>query len=168
MPPYSAFGYVGEAIGGKNMEPSPLESFVPSYLRGSKHIERIEEKRRAKAATERSNGRSGRSSNAGSLSTRTSSSNLHKMIPSHRGMTHEIIERPFHHHEEELPQLPSRWSGTDKFSGIEVLGDGTEIKFTGTTKSTDEGAAIRADQPMPRECGIYYFEITVLSRGRDR
>lgn len=83
-------------------------------------------------------------------------------------MTHEIIERPPPHTEETVAQLPSRWSTVNRFAGIEVFGDGAEIKFTGTTKSTDEGAAVKADHPMPSECGIYYFEVTVLSRGKDK
>lgn len=169
LPSYTAITISGDGPGDNSMDLRPTESFVPSYLFDSKHLERLEERRRARVLAERNNNKSGRSSTAGSLSTRTSSSNLHKMIPSHRGMTHEIIERPFHQAEDCVAPLPSRWSGTDKFAGLEVLGDGTEIKFSGSAKaSSDEGAAVRADHPMPRECGIYYFEITVLSKGKDR
>lgn len=35
------------------------------------------------------------------------------------------------------------------------------------TKTQDEAASVRSDHPMPRECGIYYFEITILSRHKD-
>lgn len=87
-------------------------------------------------------------------------------------MTHEIIERPLHHSQEEEPlaELPSRWSTADKFHGIEVAYDGSEAKFNGSVKEKfgNDGFAIRADQPMPKELGIYYFEVTVLSRGRER
>ena len=64
--------------------------------------------------------------------------------------------------------LPSRWNPMDRFPGIEVPGEGLEVKFNGTTRTADEGAAIRSDHPIPPECGIYYYEITVLSKGKDR
>lgn len=132
-------------------------------------MERLRERHRTKSIAQKE-GRSARSSNAGSLSTSTSGVNLHKMVPSHRGMTHEIIERPFNKGQQDadLPELPTRWSATDKFAGIEVASDGSEAKFNGSPKTMDEGAAVRADHPIPRECGIYYYEIDVLSKGKER
>ena len=86
-------------------------------------------------------------------------------------MTHEIIERPFHrgHEEDRVAELPSRWNAADKAHGIEVAYDGSEVKFNGTPKQgfTNEGFAVRADKFMPKEVGIYYYEITILSKGRD-
>lgn len=145
------------------------EFFIPSYLRGSKHMERLQDKYKARLQSQR-DGRSARSSVAGSLSASASGVNLHKMIPSHRGMTHEIIERPYKQSREDLPlaELPSRWSASDKAAGIEVASDGSEIKFNGNTKTSDEGAAARADRPVPREVGIYYFEMDVLSKNKER
>lgn len=35
------------------------------------------------------------------------------------------------------------------------------------TKSENEAGAVRADHPVPANCGIYYFEITVLSKGKE-
>ncbi len=165
LPQYS-FPHLGDGLASSVMDSRSPEFFVPSYLRGAKHVERLEERYKARISAQR-DGRSTRSSNAGSLSTSASSMNLHKMVPSHRGMTHDIIERPFTYQEEILAQLPSRWSATDKFSGLDILNDGLDVKFTGTSKTSDEAAAIRADHSIPRECCIYYFEVTVLGKGKE-
>jgi hypothetical protein len=46
--------------------------------------------------------------------------------------------------------------------------DGRLARFGGASKSGhDVAAAIRADFPMPRQCGIYYYEVTVVSKGKD-
>ena len=133
-------------------------------------MERLADRHRARAAAHKGQ-RSGRSSIA-SLSRSTSSANLHKIVPSHRGMTYEIQERPFRptQDEEVLPELPSHLSASAKAGGIELAPDGSEAKFNGPVKdrNTDEGFAVRADLPMPRAVGVYYYEITVLSKARER
>jgi hypothetical protein len=41
------------------------------------------------------------------------------------------------------------------------------IAFPGQVSSSDKDAsAVRANYPMPRACGIYYFEIEILNRGQ--
>jgi hypothetical protein len=69
--------------------------------------------------------------------------------------------------DENLAPLPSRWNNADKQQGLAITADGTEVKFAGGAKSQDEAAAVRANFPMPKACGIFYFEITVLSRTKD-
>jgi hypothetical protein len=139
--------------------------FVPSYLRGSKHAEKLQEAHKAKLAAQREH-KSAHSSNAASLSTSSSSVNLHKMAPSHRGLSHEIIERaPVS--VDEPASWPTKWNDADKFAQIELEDNGRQAKFSGTQKTHDEAAAVRADFPMPRQCGIYYYETTVISKGRD-
>jgi len=162
-------GTQGSALDAANLngDRQLQEFFVPSYLYGSKYIDRLEQKYKARMAAQRE-GRPSRSGAIGSLSTSTSSASLHKMVPSHRGMTHEIVERPHVAVEEQPSPLPSRWNHADKGGGLELQGNtGLEIKFVGTTKLQDEAAAIRSDHPMPRECGLYYFEVTVLGKGKE-
>lgn len=141
--------------------------FVPSYLKGSRHAERLEEAYKVKVAAQR-DAKSLPSSTAGSLSTSSSSVNLHKLVPSHRGMTHDIIERaPAAVYEDVPAPLPSRWSQLDKYQGLDLTPDGLEVRYSGMGKSQEEAAAVRADHPMPRECGIYYYEVTVASKGKE-
>lgn len=146
---------------------APLSTFfVPSYLRGSKHAEKLETAHRARNAAQREY-LSTHSSNAGSLSTSSSSVNLHKTPSSYRGLTHEVIERAPASVDDPIAPWPTRWNETDKFPQMEVEDNGRLAKFVGTQKSHDEAASIRADHPMPRQCGIYYYEVTVVSKGKD-
>jgi Ran-binding protein 9/10 len=39
--------------------------------------------------------------------------------------------------------------------------------YTGTGKSDLDAAAVRSNNPIPQGCGIYYFEVTIVSKGRD-
>jgi Ran-binding protein 9/10 len=144
--------------------------FIPSYMRGSRYAEQLEDEYKKKLAASKE-GRSVQLPSSGSLSTSSSSVNLTKMVPSHRGMTHEIIERaPIQDFPAETPPvpLPSRWSESDKFNGLEISNDGLDVRFGAVSRSThEEAAAVRADYPMPRQSGIYYFEVTVISKGKE-
>lgn len=147
--------------------------FIPSYLKDSKYVQKLEEAYRAKLLAHK-DGPPAHSSQSGSLSTSASSMSLHtKMVPSHRGMTYDVIEKAPPLEDEALPPLPSRWNSQDKFGGLEVLSDGQEVKFTGAKSPADrnheayEACSIRADHFMPQQCGIYYFEVTIISRRRE-
>jgi hypothetical protein len=50
---------------------------------------------------------------------------------------------------------------------MEILAEGGEVRFNGITKTQDDAAAVRSDYPMPRQVGIYYFEVTILSRAKE-
>ncbi|KAF1914301.1 CTLH/CRA C-terminal to lish motif domain-containing protein [Ampelomyces quisqualis] len=152
-----------QGLGGTLQDMPPF--FVPSYLRGSKHAERLQDTHRARLAAQREH-KSTHASHAGSLSTSSSSVNLHKMAPSHRGLAHEIVERAPVVVDEPAP-WPTRWNDGDKFAQLDIDDNGRQAKFSGSQKTHDEAAAVRADFPMPRQCGIYYYETTVISKGRD-
>jgi Ran-binding protein 9/10 len=150
--------------------------FIPSYMRGSRYADQLVAANKARiAAAKEARAQQNASGSRGEnepLSTSSSGVNLHKMVPSHRGMTHDIIERapPQASGEEAGAQLPTKWNDRDKLTGLEVLTDGTEIRFGsgGLSKAShDEAAAVRADHPMPRQCGVYYFEVSVVSKGRE-
>lgn len=97
---------------------------------------------------------------------------------SHRGVAQDVAERspagllsgPHAHTEDSGLRrrgLPTRWNEDDKWTGLEVIGDGTELRFSGVCKTSDEAASIRTDYPIPIECGIYYFEITIMSKCKE-
>lgn len=105
-----------------------------------------------------------------SLSTSSSNANLNKMYASHihRPAVQDVVERlPLSADEGMVDPLPSKWSEEDRMNGLEILAEGTEVRFGGVTKTADEAASIRSDYAMPKECGLYYFEVTILSRGKD-
>ena len=168
LPSYtSQFGYLNGYNGPVPDAPVP-PFFVPSYLRGSKHAENVEKVHKARVAAHREREyRSAHSSNAPSLSTSSSSVNLHKSPPSYRGMTHDVIERTPILADEPVAQWPTRWSDTDRYAQLDIEENGRAAKFSGAPKPHDEAASVRADYPMPRQCGIYYYEVTVVSKAKD-
>jgi hypothetical protein len=145
---------------------TPSAPFVPTYLKNSKHVRKLQEAHDLKMKAQRE----ALSTQSGSLSSSASSASLHaKVNPIHRGITWDVIEKSLPIEDDSVASLPTRWNSSDKSGNLEVLSDGQEVKFTGS-KSTDrdhEAAAIRADHYMPPQCGLYYFEVTILSRKRE-
>ena len=45
----------------------------------------------------------------------------------------------------------------------------TNLSFSslGSGKTHKDAASVRATQPIPAACGIYYFEVKIISKGRD-
>ena len=141
--------------------------FEPSYLKGSKYMEKLKAAHKARLAAQADEALT-RSSKPGSLSTSSSSVSLHKMAPSHRGMTYEIIERQPEVEDDGVTALPSKWAETDKNAGLEISADGQDVKFVGPSKTLDhEAASTRSDNPMPSQCGIYYYEVSIISKGKE-
>ncbi|QSZ32804.1 hypothetical protein DSL72_002384 [Monilinia vaccinii-corymbosi] len=165
----SAFGSLANGHGYGGLGGHADHFFVPSYLKRSKYVQKLEEAHKAKFWAHRDG--SAPSSQPNSLSTSASSINLHaKMVPSHRGRPYDLIEKSPLIEDETLPPLPSKWSLTDKSGALEIMSDGSEVKLTGPKSINDrdlEACSVRSDHPMPPQCGIYYFEVTILSRKRE-
>ncbi|KAH7025871.1 CTLH/CRA C-terminal to lish motif domain-containing protein [Microdochium trichocladiopsis] len=143
--------------------------FVPSYLRGSSYIQKLEEVHRAQAAQRELQSAATASA---SLQNGHSGASGSKQAPaSHMGMKIDVIERaPTSDYDDVVAPLPSKWNKDDKYGGLEVIGDGQEVKYNtsrGTKDQDHEVCSIRADHAMPNQAGIYYFEISILSRRRD-
>lgn len=145
--------------------------FTPSYLRPSRHVQRLRQEHERHVAELRELARRHQAGRQHPLSTSPSTTSLNKMGVGHlhRSVMQDVVERlpPPLVEDERLHDLPGRWSENDMWNGLEILADGTEVRFNGITKTSDEAAAVRSDYWMPREVGIYYFEVTILSRGKD-
>ncbi|KAK5134671.1 hypothetical protein LTR08_006186 [Meristemomyces frigidus] len=141
--------------------------FTPEYLRRSRHVRRLEQSWNEHLAELEEQARMN-TAEAPVLATKSSNGKMHASHLHHRPAVQDVIERTALPTDEDRSHpLPSRWNEDDKMSGLEILADGTEVRFGGVTKTSDEAASIRSDHPMPRECGMYYFEVTILSRGKD-
>ncbi|KAG0646060.1 Ran-binding 9 [Hyphodiscus hymeniophilus] len=86
----SAFGSLTNGPGYGEFGGGHLDTFfIPSYLKDSKYVQKLEEAHKAKVLAHK-DGPSAHSSQPGSLSTSASSMSLHtKVVPSHRGMTYD-------------------------------------------------------------------------------
>ncbi|KAI5467107.1 concanavalin A-like lectin/glucanase domain-containing protein [Mariannaea sp. PMI_226] len=143
--------------------------FVPSYLEGSTYVQKLEEAHRSKLQAREST----RSSANGLGHNLTTFNPRQQPLPpgSHRGLSHTVIERsPLNNDDDSLTPLPSRWSKDDQWGGIETQTDGLSVKYVGPKNHNDrehEACAIRADHYMPPQCGVYYFEVEILSARRE-
>lgn len=141
--------------------------FIPSYLRQSRYAAKLELAHKAKVRREREQPSSS-SSALNPLSTSAGSTNVHRMAPSHRGMTYDIIESNPPQEDEDLMPLPTGWSEQDKYPGLDVMNDGQDLKYSGSASKADiEAASVRADYPMSPACGIYYFEVEIKQKSKD-
>ncbi|MBN3317870.1 RBP10 protein, partial [Atractosteus spatula] len=68
--------------------------------------------------------------------------------------------------EEETP-LPRSWSSKDKYSYIGLSQNNLRVHYKGHGKNHKDAASVRATHPIPAACGIYYFEVKIVSKGRD-
>ncbi|KAJ8302493.1 LOW QUALITY PROTEIN: hypothetical protein KUTeg_018889 [Tegillarca granosa] len=68
--------------------------------------------------------------------------------------------------EDEAP-LPRCWSTKDKFNYIGLSQNNLRVHYKGVGKTHKDAASVRALHPIPAACGIYYFEVKVISKGRD-
>lgn len=136
---------------------------VPRYLRNSRYARKLEAVYNARVRALRdSNSVEG----SGVHGLTWHRSNHPRIAPSHRGMTYDIIESNPPVEEETLP-LPSRLSSTDKYQGLDLHSDGLEVKYNGGNGKDLEAASIRSDHPMPPQCGIFYYEITISQKHKD-
>ncbi|XP_002404276.3 ran-binding protein 9 [Ixodes scapularis] len=68
--------------------------------------------------------------------------------------------------EEETP-LPRSWSPKDKFTYIGLSQNNLRVHYKGIGKNHKDAASVRATHPIPAACGLYYFEVKIVSKGRD-
>lgn len=68
--------------------------------------------------------------------------------------------------EEETP-LPRSWSPKDKYNYIGLSQNNLRVHYKGHGKNHKDAASVRATHPIPAACGIYYFEVKIVSKGRD-
>ncbi|KAG9287359.1 hypothetical protein G9A89_023731 [Geosiphon pyriformis] len=64
--------------------------------------------------------------------------------------------------------LPTEWNIEDKCPNLELSADRLMVNYTvGAGKHETDAAAIRANYPMPPQCGLFYFEVYITSKGKD-
>lgn len=141
--------------------------FVPSYLKGSTYVQKLEEAYNTKLEAQKEGKRTkgdGQDLSSPGLSTTP--------LPpgAHRGILHSVLERTPYDGDDSLAPLPIHWNPGDMWTSIEVMPNLLGLKYAGPKSHHErdhEASAIRADNFMPPQCGIYYYEVTILSGKRD-
>lgn len=67
----------------------------------------------------------------------------------------------------EANELPQAWSPKDKANYISLSENNLKVHYKGVGKGHKDAAAVRATHPIPSSCLLYYFEIKIISKGRD-
>ena len=70
-------------------------------------------------------------------------------------------------HINEDTQLPSKWNSKEKSPTLVLQQNNLVVTYKGPGKSHKDAASVRSDHPIPPLTGIYYYEVKILSKGRD-
>lgn len=79
----------------------------------------------------------------------------------------DIISRLYPNVSQSETPLPRQWSVKDKCQSLSLSMANLRVTYKGPGKTHKDAASVRTDFPIPAACGIYYFEVKVLSKGRD-
>lgn len=63
--------------------------------------------------------------------------------------------------------LPRSWSSKDKYQYIKLSRSNQRVHYNGQGKNHKDAASVRSTHPIPAACGVYYFEVKIISKGRD-
>eukprot|EP01112_Ceratiomyxa_fruticulosa_P020316 TRINITY_DN6886_c0_g1_i1.p1 TRINITY_DN6886_c0_g1~~TRINITY_DN6886_c0_g1_i1.p1 ORF type:complete len:439 (+),score=68.43 TRINITY_DN6886_c0_g1_i1:184-1500(+) len=63
--------------------------------------------------------------------------------------------------------LPTCWSTKDRCPILELSNSCLRIAYKGPGKTDTDAATVRANQYIPPSCGIFYYEISIINKGRD-
>lgn len=70
--------------------------------------------------------------------------------------------------QEALPELPKRWVKRDVDQQVSITKEGKLIEHHSDGKpNIQEARAIKSDCPVPGLCGVWYYEVEILSCSRD-
>ncbi|KAJ1953674.1 hypothetical protein IWQ62_005936 [Dispira parvispora] len=63
--------------------------------------------------------------------------------------------------------VPTEWNLKDKVEGLTVIHNNLQVNYSGPGMRDSDAASIRANRSIPSQCGVYYYEITVVDKGHD-
>lgn len=79
----------------------------------------------------------------------------------------DIISRLYPNVNQSETPLPRQWSAKDKCQSLNLSVGNLRVTYKGPGKTHKDAASVRTDFAIPAACGIYYFEVKIISKGRD-
>ncbi|KAF0509124.1 SPRY-domain-containing protein [Gigaspora margarita] len=64
--------------------------------------------------------------------------------------------------------LPTAWNLDDKSTYLSVDSSGLRVNYEGLGKSNRDVGAIRANNPIPPYCKLFYFEVDIIDEGKNK
>ncbi|KAL1245134.1 Ran-binding protein [Trichinella spiralis] len=86
-----------------------------------------------------------------------------KMMISKNSYLHELYPGVI---EAGIP-LPTHWNPKDKYQYLGLSLSNLRVHYKGAGKTHKDAAAVRSNCPIPAACGLYYFEVKIINKGRD-
>ncbi|KAF9171622.1 hypothetical protein BGX20_007263 [Mortierella sp. AD010] len=66
-------------------------------------------------------------------------------------------------------QIPTRWSNVAKTDKTDLSEDDLQVHYTGKSRGEihdTDASSIRANRHIPPQCGVYYYEVLIKSKGQ--
>ncbi|KAJ2860054.1 hypothetical protein GGH94_005747 [Coemansia aciculifera] len=63
-------------------------------------------------------------------------------------------------------RLPSGWQPVKNLANMAVDSDRVSLRYTGPGRQDQDAAMVRSNYSIPTHTGVYYFEVTIKSRGQ--
>jgi hypothetical protein len=79
----------------------------------------------------------------------------------------DVISRIYPNVNQQETPLPRQWSTIHKCNLLTLSNGNLRVTYKGPGKTHKDAASVRTDHPIPAACGIYYFEVKIISKGRD-
>lgn len=79
----------------------------------------------------------------------------------------DIITRLYPNVNQNETSLPRQWSSQHKFQTLSLSNNNLRVTYKGPGKTHKDAASVRTDHCIPSTCGVYYFEVKIISKGRD-
>ncbi|ORX46066.1 SPRY-domain-containing protein [Hesseltinella vesiculosa] len=64
-------------------------------------------------------------------------------------------------------RLPTSWNSKDKAKHIDVDRLGLQLHYAGPGRSEAHAGSIRTNFAIPKHCGMFYYEVKIISKGDD-
>jgi len=79
----------------------------------------------------------------------------------------DIIARLYPNVNQQETPLPRQWSSVHKCQTLQLSNNNLRVTYKGPGKTHKDAASVRTDYSIPAACGIYYYEVKIISKGRD-
>uniref|UniRef100_A0A915BD66 Ran-binding protein 9 n=2 Tax=Parascaris univalens TaxID=6257 RepID=A0A915BD66_PARUN len=79
----------------------------------------------------------------------------------------ERLKKLYPYVDQEKTPLPRFWSAQDKCTWLLISNDALRVTYSGQGKNPKDAGAVRSNHPIPVTCGVFYFEVLVVSSEND-
>ncbi|PVV05255.1 hypothetical protein BB560_000226 [Smittium megazygosporum] len=64
-------------------------------------------------------------------------------------------------------QFPTHWNSSDLNKNIKILPNMLQANYIGSGRDDEDSGMVRTNWPIPSNCGIFYFEVKIVDKGRN-